>query len=408
MKTNQPNGGYTQVRASEALVIEAAKSWQRLQQAKEFFFADLEEQMKENHRRFLDMLMLEERQRFLQAHPYQRHEQRVDQANGFYGRSLTTRLGVLELQVPRSRSGAFRPQVLPRYKRREAVVDEALRKVFLCGVSTRQAGPALAGLLDEAVSAATVSTVAKVLDESVAKWHRRALSDHYPYLILDGVSVRLRLVGKVQRRVVLCVYGITKEGKGELIDFLLQKSESQESWKSLLEELWKRGLRGAALKLIVTDGNVALVRALSEVWPRAAHQRCWVHKLRNLQSRLKASQRLCLQEAKLIYQAQSQQEAIARFRKWKSRWQRSAPRAVHCLEADLEELFSIFLLPPAQRRRLRTTNVIERLFVEVRRRIRTMCAFSTRDSCERILYSVFYRMNQYWAKHPLKPFTQNS
>ena len=91
MKTNEPNGGYTQVRASEALVIEAAKSWQRLQQAKEFFFADLEEQMKENHRRFLDMLMLEERQRFLQAHPYQRHEQRVDQANGFYGRSLTTR-----------------------------------------------------------------------------------------------------------------------------------------------------------------------------------------------------------------------------------------------------------------------------------------------------------------------------
>ena len=259
------------MRASEALVIEAKKSWQRLQRAKEFFFADLEEQMKENHRRFLDMLMLEERQRFLQAHPYQRHEQRVDQANGFYGRSLTTRLGVLELQVPRSRSGAFRPQVLPRYKRREAVVDEALRRVFLCGVSTRQAGPALAGLLDEAVSAATVSTVAKVLDESVTKWHRRTLSDHYYYLILDGVSVRLRLVGKVQRRVVLCVYGITKEGKGELIDFLLVKSESQQSWKSLLEELWKRGLRGAALKLIVTDGHAGLVKALSEVWPRVAH-----------------------------------------------------------------------------------------------------------------------------------------
>jgi putative transposase len=115
-----------------------------------------------------------------------------------------------------------------------------------------------------------------------------------------------------------------------------------------------------------------------------------------------------LQEAKLIYQAENEQEAIARFRKWKRRWEKDAPRAVHCLEADLEELFSIFRLPPVQRRRLRTTNVIERLFVEVRRRIRTMCAFTTRDSCERILYSVFYRMNQYWAKHPLKPFTQNS
>lgn len=396
------------MRASEALVIEPAKSWQRLQRAKEFFFADLDELTKEHHRRFLDLLMLEERQRFLQAHPYQRHQSRVDQANGFYRRSLTTRLGVIELQVPRSRSGAFRPQVLPRYRRREAVVDEALRRVFLCGVSTRQAGAALAGLLDEAVSAATVSRVAKVLDEAVAKWHRRSLSDHYRYLILDGVSVRLRLVGTVQRRVALCAYAITEQGKGELIAFLLVKAESEDTWKRLLNDLWNRGLRGVALKLIVTDGNAGLVKALGQVWPRALHQRCWVHKLRNLQSRLKASQRPCLEQAKLIYQAANEQEALQRFRKWRARWAKVAPRAVHSLEADLEELFCIFRLPPAQRRRLRTTNVIERLFVEVRRRIRTMCAFTTRDSCERILFSVFYRMNQYWAKHPLKPFTQSS
>jgi putative transposase len=396
------------MRASEALVIEAAKSWQRLQRAKEFFFADLDAQMKENHRQFLEMLMVEERQRFLQAHPYQRHRERVDQANGFYSRSLGTRLGVMELKVPRSRSGAFRPQVLPRYQRREASVDEALRKVFLCGVSTRQAGPALAGLLDEAVSAATVSTVAKVLNESVAQWHRRKLPDSYHHLILDGVSVRLRLVGKVERRMVLCAYGITKEGKGELIAFLLVKAEGEESWKSLLLDLWNRGLKGNPLRLIVTDGQAGLVKALRQVWPRATHQRCWVHKLRNLQSRLKVSQRPCLEQAKLIYQATHQKEALDRFRKWKQHWQATAPRAVQCLEIDLEELFSIFQLPALQRKRLRTTNVIERLFVEVRRRIRTMCAFTTRDSCERILFSVFYRMNQYWDKHPLKSFTQNS
>jgi putative transposase len=396
------------MRASEALVIEADKSWQRLQRAKEFFFADLDAQMKENHRRFLEMLMVEERQRFLQAHPYQRHRERVDQANGFYKRSLGTRLGVMELKVPRSRSGAFRPQVLPRYQRREAVVDEALRKVFLCGVSTRQAGQALAGLLDEAVSAATISTVAKALNESVAQWHRRKLTDSYQHLILDGVSVRLRLVGKVERRMALCAYGITKQGKGELIAFLLVKAEGEESWKSLLLDLWNRGLKGNPLRLIVTDGQAGLRKALRQVWPRVAHQRCWVHKLRNLHSRLKASQRPCLEQAKLIYQAAHQKEALDRFRKWKHHWQPSAPRAVQCLEVDLEELFAIFQLPAAQRKRLRTTNVIERLFVEVRRRIRTMCAFTTRDSCERILFSVFYRMNQYWDKHPLKSFTQNS
>jgi putative transposase len=133
-----------------------------------------------------------------------------------------------------------------------------------------------------------------------------------------------------------------------------------------------------------------------------------VHKLRNLHSRLKASQRPCLEQAKLIYQAANQKEALERFRKWKQCWEATAPRAVQCLEVDLEELFCIFRLPAAHRKRLRTTNVIERLFVEVRRRIRTMCAFTTRDSCERILFSVFYRMNQYWDKHPLKSFTQNS
>lgn len=396
------------MRASEALVIEAAKSWQRLQRAKEFFFADLDAQMKENHRRFLEMLMVEERQRFLQAHPYQRHRQRVDQANGFYPCTLGTRLGVMELKVPRSRSGAFRPQVLPRYQRREAVVNEALKQVFLCGVSTRQAGQALAVLLDEAVSAATISTVAKALNQTVAQWHRRKLTDSYQHLILDGVSVRLRLVGKVERRMALCAYGITKQGKGELIAFLLVKAESEESWKSLLLDLWNRGLRGDPLRLIVTDGQAGLVKALRQVWPRATHQRCWVHKLRNLQCRLKASQRPCLEQAKLIYQAANQKEALDRFRKWKNCWQATAPRAVQGLEVDLEELFSIFQLPAAHRKRLRTTNVIERLFVEVRRRIRTMCAFTTRDSCERILFSVFYRMNQYWDKHPLKSFTQDS
>jgi transposase-like protein len=128
----------------------------------------------------------------------------VDQANGFYGRQLTTRLGVLDLRVPRTRSGCFRSQVLPRYQRREPVVNEALKQVFLLGVSTRQTGRALATLVEEAVSASTVSAVAKVLDATVGRWHRRKLADHYRYLILDAVRVRIRLVGAVQRRMALC------------------------------------------------------------------------------------------------------------------------------------------------------------------------------------------------------------
>jgi len=167
-------------------------------------------------------------------------------------------------------------------------------------------------------------------------------------------------------------------------------------------------LHGEFLELIGTDGQLGLAKAIGRLWPAVAHQRCWAHKLRNLENKLKASQQACLEEAKLIYQAENRTEAIQLFRKWKRRWQRQAPKAVACLERDLEQLLAFFDCPKVHWKRLRTTNVIERLFVEVRRRIRTMCAFTTRSSCERILFSVFNRMNQHWTRHPLPAFTHNS
>jgi transposase-like protein len=396
------------LRTNSVLVIEPAKSWHRLQSAKEFFLEDLDAQMKENHRRFLEELMRYERQCFLNAQPYERTDARVDQANGFYSRRLTTRLGVLDLAVPRTRCGHFQSQVLPRYQRREGVVTEALKQVFLLGVSTRQAGRALASLVEEAVSASTVSAVAKVLDQTVNSWHRRPLTDDYQYLIFDGVSVRLRLVGAVRRRVALCAYGITAQGRRELIDFLIVSAEGEDTWKSFLLDLHRRGLKGARLQLITTDGQKGCIKALKYVWPRVAHQRCWVHKLRNLEGRLKKSQRACLEEAREIYGQQHRRGALESFRAWKRRWGRSAPGAVRCVEEDLEELLAFYEVSRAHWKRVRSTNVIERLFVEVRRRIRTMCAFTTRSSCERILYSVFARMNTYWESHPLKAFTQNN
>lgn len=396
------------MRVPAELTIDPAKDWRRVQDCKEWFLEDFEQLQREHHRRFLEEVMGYERQCFLNAAPYERRAERTDQANGFYQRRLTTRLGILTLAVPRTRSGLFRPQVLPRYQRREPVVDAAIREVFLLGVSTRQTGRALATLVEDAVSAATVSAVSKALDAAVGAWHRRSLSDQYVYLILDAVSVRIRLVGKTLRRMVLCAYGVRADGQRELIDFLIVKSESQESWHSLLDELWRRGLRGQKLELITTDGHAGLEAAVDQVWPRVAHQRCWVHKLRNLENKLKRSQQECLEQAKLIYQAAHRREAVARFRLWRARWRRRAPKAVACVEQDLEQLLAFYDCPAAHWKMLRSTNVIERLFVELRRRIRTMCAFSTRDSCERILFSVFHRMNQHWTRHPLKTFTQNN
>ena len=406
-KTLNLKKGDTPVRASEALVIEPAKSWQRLQQAKDLF-VDIEVQAQEQHQQFLNKLMEYERRQYLRYEPYQRGPEREDQSNGYYTRALSTRAGLLKLRVPRSRSGQFQSQVIPRYQRRQALVNQTLQEVFLLGISTRQAGRALATLVGESVSASTVSQVSKVLDEAVNQWHRRTLKDHYQYLLLDGVSVRIRLAGKVQRRIALCAYGITQEGHRELIDFLLVRAEGEDTWHNFLSELWRRGLKGAALKLVATDGQAGLIKALARLWPRLAHQRCWAHKLRNLENKLKASQRTCLEEAKLIYQAKNGKEALMFFRKWQIRWRNHAPKAVACVAEDIEELLAFFECPHHHWKRIRTTNIIERLFVEVRRRIRKMCAFTTRSSCERILYAVFKRMNDQWTLHPLNAFTQKN
>src|SRR5512136_917179 len=319
IETRTLTKGDTPMRASEALTYEPAACWRRLQAAKhEFFFEDLDQLMKERHRQFLEELMGDERQCFINAHPYERSEQRVDQANGFYERKLTTRLGVLDLKVPRTRCGGFQTQVLKRYQRREPVIDQALKEVFLLGVSTRQTGRALATLVEDAVSASTVSAVAKALEVSVAQFHRHRLSDEYRYLVLDAVSVRIRLVGKVQRRMVLCAYGITRQGRRELIDFQVAKAEGEDTWYGFLWNLWSRGLHGEFLGLIATDGQPGLIRALGRLWAAVPHQRCWAHKLRNLANQLKASQHACLEQAKLIYQAPNRTEALQRFRLWKA------------------------------------------------------------------------------------------
>jgi putative transposase len=180
--------------------------------------------------------------------------------------------------------------------------------------------------LDEAVSAATVSTVCKILDDSVERYHRRKLSDDYEYLLLDGISVRLRLAGAVQRRMALCAYGITAQGKRELVDYFIVKAEGEDTWKACLLNLYRRGLSGQALKLVATDGQKGAAKAIAYVWPHAAHQRCWVHKLRNLSNRLKRSQQHCVAEAREIYQAPNRKEALTAFRRWKAKWLKKLPK----------------------------------------------------------------------------------
>jgi transposase-like protein len=251
------------MRACEARTYEPATCWRRWQPARhEFFFEDLDGLRQDRHRQFLEALMNSERQCFLNVGPSERSEGRVDQANGFYERSLTPRRGVLPWRVPRTRSGRFHPQGLPRSQRREGVIPQALPAVFRLGVSTRQTAQALATRVEVAVSAATVSAVAKARDGAGLSFHRRRWADPYRDLILDGVSVPLRWVDKVQRRRVLCAYGLPLEGQRQLVDFQSVKAQGQETWDGFWWPWGSRGLHGEFLELIAPDGQPGWIQAV--------------------------------------------------------------------------------------------------------------------------------------------------
>jgi putative transposase len=330
--------------------------------------------------------------------------------NGFYERDLQTEMGVLRrLRVPRTRDGKFQTKAFARYQRRQAAVNAAVREMFLRGVSTRKVGEVMKPLLGFEVSAATVSEIAKSLDAEVRKYHRRPLTDDYEYLILDGIWLKVRGAAKAQKKVILCAYGITKAGKREMVDFLLARSESEAAWEGFLNELYERGLEGKTLRLVTTDGAPGCERAVEMVYPRAGRQRCWAHKLRNVAGKVRRKNEAeCVGEAKRIYQAETKSEAVERYWEWASRWREEEPKAVRCLEKDLDPLLAFLKRPKEHWKKIRTTNAIERAFREVRRRTRPMSCFQNDESVERVIYGVLNHLNQHWKKNPLKKFTQNS
>jgi putative transposase len=333
--------------------------------------------------------------------------QRVDYRNGFYQRDYVTPLGMVRLRIPRTRQRSFLPRWIGRLERRAPGVAELIRQAFLRGISTRQVGPVVAVLTGESVSAQTVSRLTRVLDQAVRAFHDRPLGDDWAYLILDGVWLKVRRAFGPQRVLLLVAYGIDRHGQRQLLAFTRAKSESQAGWEGLLNDLWRRGLHGENLSLVITDGCLGLARALETVYPRARHQRCWVHKMRNLLEKVRRrDEKQVKAEAQKIYLAANLAAARRAFERFRFHWRSLYPAMVRQLERDLPELLHFFAFPRHLWRKLRTTNVIERCFVEVRRRTRPMVVFTNVESVDRIIYAIFQRFNEEWKNHTLQLFTQ--
>ena len=344
----------------------------------------------------------------LGARRYVRDEARRDWRNGYRERDLTTELGLLQgLQVPRSRKGTYQPQILARYRRRDEAVNGVILDAFVAGVATRRVGEVLEALLGEAPSATTVSRIAKELDAKAWEFHQRPLEDRWPFLVVDGVHMHVKGAAGLRTRVVLVAYAMDAQGNRELLDFRLATSESEAEWSAFFQSLYQRGLRGKRLRLVVSDGAPGIKAALQLAYPYAKQQRCWAHKLRNVVNQVrKADQRAVKRGAQAIYLAETRREAIQSFRGWKRAWQERYPKAVARLEKDLDALLAHFDHPVSLRVKLRTTNAIERCFVEVRRRTRPISAFTNDASCERITYALVAHLNKRWSPEPFSSQNQ--
>ena len=357
--------------------------------------------LKQGLKRLLESLLEDEVTTKVNARKYERSSRRQGYRGGHYLRDLVTRYGLLEeLRVPRLAEGATDFDLFDKYQRRRPDVDAAIGRLFLQGVSTRRLKSIAKELFGQEVSATTVSKTASYLDAELKHYQASPLADDFPFLFLDGITQKVREIG-VEKKVMLCALGMREDSTKDMLSFQLADREDLDSWRAFLVDLKSRGLQGKALKLITTDGNPALLKAIKEIYPFLKVQRCIVHKLRNVAIKLKRVHlRPCMAEAKDVFNAPSRREAVKRFKTWKDKWQVEEERAVRCMEKDLYHCLHYYSFPEELWKKIRTTNLLERDFREVRRRTRPMGFFPHEQSAQRIFYGLTNGIHQN-GHHPL-------
>jgi len=327
----------------------------------------------------------------------ERSEERRGYRSGYYSRGLITRVGKLELRVPQDRQGHFSTEIFERYQRSEKALVSALAEMYIQGVSTRKVKAITEELCGHAFSASTVSRINKSLDAELKRFAKRRLEQEYPYLVLDARYEKVRQDGIIQSQAVLVAIGITWEGRREVLGVDLANRESRNSWREFLEELKERGLRG--VELVITDDHRGLKQALREVLSEAAWQRCYVHFLRNALDYLpRKADDDCLMELRWLYDRRSLEEAQRDLGQWLKRWSERYPKLCTWVEDNIEETFTFYRWPLAHHKHLKSTNMLERLNQELKRRTHVIRIFPNEASCLRLVRALAVEIHENWIE----------
>jgi putative transposase len=333
----------------------------------------------------------------LQAGKGERTAERQGYRSGSYGRTLITRVGKLELRVPQDRQGRFRTEVFERYQRSEKALVGALAEMYVQGVSTRKVKAITEELCGHEFSASSISRVNKSLDEELDKFAQRPLEEAYPYLILDARYEKVREDGVIRSRAVLVAIGINEDGRRCVLAVELANRESESSWKEFIAQLRKRGLRG--VELVVSDDHAGLRKAIAESLPEAVWQRCYVHFLRNALDYLpRKADDDCLMELRWMYDRHNIEEARRDLATWLQKWGARYPRLCDWVEANIEQTFSFYRLPQQHHKHLKSSNMLERLNEELKRRTHVVRIFPNGDSCLRLVRALAAEIHENWIE----------
>ena len=325
---------------------------------------------------------------FVNASRYQRTPERQDYRNGTYERDLGTSMGIIEdLPVPRTRHG-FRTELFERYQRRQGELDEAICEMFVGGMSMAKVGDVLETLSSSSLSASAVSRIFHTLEEEFETWKKRPLQSHYLYVFADGTYFSVIYNGQGEKMPILAVIGIDPEGKRDILGFTTGDRENQKAWEDLLENLKERGVQQIDLR--ITDGGKAMINAIESKFSASKRQRCMKHKMENVLGYIpKKQQEAVRPELRAIFYQANHQKAEQTAAAFVAKYQPLYPTALECLQRDLESCLTFYDFPESHWRFIRTSNAIERLFEEVKKRSHKMAAaFCNEDSCLLLFYAV--------------------
>ena len=332
----------------------------------------------------------------LGAEPYERSEDRTAYRNGFRERDLTTRIGTITLRVPRHRNGEFSTTLFKRYQRSEQALVLAMIEMVINGVSTRKIETITEELCGKSFSKSTVSKLCEHLDPIVMAFRHRPLEKHYPFVIVDAMYLKVRDDGRVRSKGLLIATAVNENGNREVIGFQLNDTESETSWGDFFDSLKERGL--SDVDLIVSDNHKGLVKAIKKCFTGTSWQRCQTHFSRNVLDKApKSQQPLLKKHLKSIYQAIDLKEARRLMKDTLAIFETKAPKAMTILEEGFDDVMAVMSLPEKYRKRLRTSNSIERLNEEIRRRDRVIRIYPNEASVIRLLGAVLMEQDEKWS-----------